>query len=96
MTNPLLYDVKRSLTSKSVLIMMVVLILFSFALVPSFTATSTGPGSNNYAYTQAYAYYDSSGYHFLAFAWNRIRAGGEWSHLSSKFEYDFVFITISS
>jgi ABC-2 type transport system permease protein len=36
MTNPILYDARRTLTSKSVLIIMAVLILISLALIPSF------------------------------------------------------------
>lgn len=70
MPHPLLYDVRRTLTSKSVLILMVIMIAFSFAIIPSFT--STGISSSNFANTQVFTYYDSSGgYHFLAFAWNQ-------------------------
>lgn len=71
MTNPLLYDIKRTLTSKSVLILMAVMIAFGFAIIPSFTTTGIGTGSN-FANTQVFTYYDSSGgYHFLGFAWNQ-------------------------
>jgi ABC-2 type transport system permease protein len=73
MTNPLLYDVKRTLTSKSVIILMLILILLSFTLVSSFNVSTTV--SSNSAITQVYAYYDSSGYHFLAFAWNQFGQG---------------------
>ena len=68
MTNPLLYDIKKTFLSKSVLISMIVLILFSLTLIPSFTFSTTVQSSAN---TQVLTYYDANGYHFLAFAWNQ-------------------------
>lgn len=67
MTSPFFYDAKRTLTSKAVLASMAVLILLSILSFPSFigNATQGGPSTN-----QVFAYYDTSGYHFLALSWN--------------------------
>lgn len=70
---PLLHDIRRTLMSKSVLILMVLLILLSLTLVSSFV--SVGGVSTpviNFANTQILSYYDTTGaYHFLAFATNQ-------------------------
>lgn len=71
MTHPLLYDVKRTFMSKSVLISMILLIAISLVLISSFTVSSTGPQFNS-ANTQILSWYDRSGtYHFIGFATNQ-------------------------
>jgi ABC-2 type transport system permease protein len=69
--HPLLYDIRRTFLSKSVLILMAVLIIISLAVVPSFRAISVPPPQNSGG-TLVLTYYDSGGnYHFIAFAWNQ-------------------------
>jgi ABC-type transport system involved in multi-copper enzyme maturation permease subunit len=65
LTRPLLYDFKRTLRSKSVIVAMLLPILISLAIVPLSLGVTTvsGPPSS-----QALMYYDSNGYHFLAFS----------------------------
>lgn len=71
MTHPLLYDIRKTFTSKSVLISMALLIAISLLLIDSFVVTTTGP-QFNYPNTQVLSWYDSSGaYHFIAFATNQ-------------------------
>lgn len=68
---PLLYDIKKTFTSTSVIISMVLLIVISLFLINSFASTVT-PNYGNNANTQLLSWYDSSGvYHFLAFASNQ-------------------------
>ncbi|MGD0318530.1 MAG: ABC transporter permease subunit [Nitrososphaerales archaeon] len=68
MTNPFVYDVKKTITSKSVLLLIAVIVLIGFAIIPAYTpAGSSQPGLND----NVFAYYDSAGYHFLAFTWNQ-------------------------
>ena len=69
---PLLHDIRRTLTSKSVIILMVLLILLSLTLVGSFVSIGGSTSGINFANTQILSYYDTSGeYHFLAFATNQ-------------------------
>jgi ABC-2 type transport system permease protein len=68
MAGPFLYDTKRTLTSKSVLIAMAAMILLSLAAFGSFSANAIPPNDSNTS--QIFVYYDSSGYHFISFAWN--------------------------
>lgn len=71
MASPILYDIRRVLTSKSVLILMALMIFLSFFLISSFTlsTTSTTETSLN---TQLLSWYDTGGnYHFLGFAFNQ-------------------------
>ena len=68
LTKPLLFDIKRTFTSKSVLISMILLIAVSLLFVNNFLAKGTGNPSN-YANTQVLSWYENSGkYHFLAFS----------------------------
>ena len=68
LTKPLLFDIKRTFTSKSVLISMILLIAVSLLFVNNFLAKGTGNPSN-YANTQVLSRYENSGkYHFLAFS----------------------------
>src|SRR5579872_193088 len=72
MTNPFLYDFKRTFTSKSVLAVMGAMILLSLIIYPDFVpnASFLGNSSVNSNTSQVFAYYDSAGYHFIALAWN--------------------------
>ncbi len=71
MTNPLIYDIRRVLTSNSVVILMVVMILLSGLLFFSFSST-TQNFQGNFANIQVLSWYDSgSTYHYLAFSWNQ-------------------------
>ncbi|MHB1908586.1 MAG: ABC transporter permease [Nitrososphaerales archaeon] len=68
---PLLYDIKKTFTSTSVIISMVLLIVISLFLINSFATTVT-PNYGNNANTQLLSWYESSGvYHFLAFSSNQ-------------------------
>ncbi len=68
MTNPFIYDVKKTITSKSILLLIAVIVIIGFAIIPSYTpASSSQSGAND----NVFAYYDSAGYHFLVFAWNQ-------------------------
>jgi ABC-2 type transport system permease protein len=69
MTNPLLYDVKRVLTSKSVIVLMALIIVLSLALLSAFSVSTNQ--EQTFVNTQVLSWYDSGGsYHFLALAWN--------------------------
>ncbi len=67
MLGPFLYDTRRTLTSKSVLIAMAAMVLLSLAAFGSFSANAIPPNNNNTS--QIFVYYNSSGYHFIALAW---------------------------
>jgi ABC-2 type transport system permease protein len=70
MTHPLLYNIRKVLMSKTVLISMALLIAISFFLVYSFSATTTSQFQNPNG--QVLSWYDSSGtYHFLVFDTNQ-------------------------
>jgi ABC-2 type transport system permease protein len=64
---PLLYDFKRTLTSKSVIIAMLLPIIISLAIIPGILGLG-GSGGQTFANTQTIMYYDSNGYHFLAYS----------------------------
>ena len=66
---PVLLDIKRTLRSKSVLVLMVVLIVLSATSIPNFAQSGSGAQSPSLG-TQVFTYYDLDGYHFLCFAWN--------------------------
>lgn len=68
MSSPFLYDTRRTLTSAPVLIAMAAMLLLSLAAFGSFSASAIPPNSSNTS--QLFVYYDSSGYHFIALAWN--------------------------
>ena len=67
MLGPFLYDTRRTLTSKSVLIAMAAMVLLSLAAFGSFSTNAIPPNNNNTS--QIFVYYNSSGYHFIALAW---------------------------
>jgi ABC-type transport system involved in multi-copper enzyme maturation permease subunit len=69
MVSPFLYDTKKTLTSKTVLIIMAAMISVSLLVFPSFIGNSIEP--NNGSTSQLFVYYDSNGYHFTAFAWDK-------------------------
>jgi ABC-2 type transport system permease protein len=70
MVHPLLYDIRKTFMSKSVLISMALLIAISLFLINSFAVTTTP--QNTFANSQVLTWYDSSGtYHFLAFETNQ-------------------------
>ena len=71
MASPFLYDLKRTLTSKTVLIIMAVMILLSLISFPSFIGTANLPLPNDGSTNQLFVYYDSDGYHFTAFSWDQ-------------------------
>jgi len=63
-----MYDVKKTITSKSILLLIAVIVIISFAIIPSYNQTAASQTGAN---VNTFAYYDSTGYHFLAFAWNQ-------------------------
>lgn len=70
----MLYDVRRTLLSKTVLVSMALLIAISLLLISSFAVTTTT--NENFTNTQALSWYDSSGgYHFLVFETNQFGQG---------------------
>ncbi|MGI0085441.1 MAG: ABC transporter permease, partial [Nitrososphaerales archaeon] len=75
MTNPLLYDFRRTLTSKSVLITIGVLILISFAVLPSLAIAQQGGFSSNISSPIVVGYYDNGAYHFVMYASNQFGQG---------------------
>ncbi|MGI0086228.1 MAG: hypothetical protein ACREBQ_14205, partial [Nitrososphaerales archaeon] len=76
MTNPLLYDFRRTLTSKSVLITIGVLILISFVFLLSISqAQNSGFGVSNNPSPSLVGYYDNNGYHFIMYASNQFGQG---------------------
>ncbi len=72
MTNPLLYDFRRTLTSKSVIIIMLLPILISLAIIPSLTIIT---GLSNSPRLSLLGYHDSDGYHFIMYASNQFGQG---------------------
>ena len=67
MLRPLLYDIKRTITSKTVLILVAIILLISLAIVP-FTSISN---PNIFRAVPVLYYHDQSKYHFLALASNQ-------------------------
>ncbi len=67
MLRPFLYDLKRTITTKSVIILATITLLVSLVIVPlaSFTGFSGFSSSPGILY-----YRDNNGYHFLAYAYN--------------------------
>ena len=70
MPSPLLYDFRRTLTSKSVLIIMALLILVSFGILVSLSQVTTS-GQQSGPIVSALTYRDSNGYHFLVYSTNQ-------------------------
>lgn len=71
MVNPLFYEFRRTMTSKTVLVSMIVIILISVAIIPvvkSFASPTPALGSTT---SEVLEYRDSSGtYHFLGYSFN--------------------------
>jgi len=65
---PLLYDIKRTITSKTVLILVAIVLLVSLAIIPLTSPTSRI--GFNFPQLPILYYRDNSGYHFLAFSTN--------------------------
>jgi len=70
MTGPFLYDAKRTLTSKTVMVAVAAMVLLSLAVLPDFSA-GAAPGASGGNTSQLFVYYNSGGYHFVGFAWNQ-------------------------
>src|SRR3989441_364694 len=69
MPRPFLYDFLRTISNRSMLLMVGVILLFSFAIIPMTTTTGFSQGSSG---TPTIFYYlDNSGYHFLAFTYDQ-------------------------
>ena len=75
LTSPLLYDFKRTLTSKSVIITIVVLILISLAVIPNITSAQTGFVNNGNQTPALAVYYENNSYHFIMYASNQFGQG---------------------
>ncbi len=66
---PFLYDFKRTITSKSVLILTAITLLISLTIVP---ISSVTPGIASFSSSPSILYYrDNGGYHFLAYYSNQ-------------------------
>src|SRR6266540_4767408 len=66
MIRPFLFDMKRTLTSKSVLIITAIILLISLTIIPLAT-----PRTNNFSFSQGPSvlyYSDSGAFHFLVFS----------------------------
>ena len=66
MIRPFLYDLKRTLTSKSVLIITAIILLISLTIIPLATPRTTSLTSTSNVLSVLY-YYDSGAFHFLVF-----------------------------
>ncbi len=76
LTNPFFYDMKRTLTSKSTLILMILLVLIGFVIASQFISNGLGQTSTGGPDTQILSYYNANGtYHFLGFSWNQFGQG---------------------
>lgn len=98
MPRPFLYDFLRTISNRSMLLMVGVILLFSFAIIPMTTTTGFSQGSSG---TPTIFYYlDNSGYHFLAFTYDQYGSpvsGASISFtLSSAMNYTRTGITNSS
>ncbi len=69
---PILYDIKRTITSKTVLILVAIILLISLAIIPFTSIGSTGPRNNLFQAPILY-YHDVNlgAYHYLAYFSNR-------------------------
>src|SRR2546425_2096176 len=66
---PFLYDLKRTITSKSVLILTAITLLISLTIIPLTSITTT---FNSFSSSPSILYYrDNGGYHFLAYYSNQ-------------------------
>ncbi len=74
MTNPILYDFEKTITSKYVLLVFLVFILFGALFVSSAMQRTPGGGIQvqgvNSVNTQLWDYYTGSGYNFLGYAFD--------------------------
>ncbi len=68
MIRPLLYDIRRTITSKTVLILIAVILLISLAIIP-FTSPATASGGGSWH--PGLFYYDGTGYHFFTYVSNQ-------------------------
>src|SRR2546430_5713296 len=73
---PFLYDVKRTITSKTVLILVAVILMVSLTIIPLSSIRSMG----GFGFREAPVLYyrDNGGYHFLAYSTNSWRRD-QWS-----------------
>ncbi|TMI31838.1 hypothetical protein E6H29_03780 [Candidatus Bathyarchaeota archaeon] len=65
---PFLYDLKRTITSKSVLILTIITLLISLTIIPLTGINSSFPG---FSESNILYYRDNTGYHFLAYSANQ-------------------------
>jgi ABC-2 type transport system permease protein len=68
MIRPFLYDVRKTITSKTVLILIAIILLISLAIIP-FTSRSTVT-SGGFSQPAILYYYSNGGYHFLDYLFN--------------------------
>ena len=73
MTNALLYDFRRTLTSKSVIITVAVMVLISLAIIPAVSIVPSLIGGQ--PQPTVVGYYDSNGYHFIVYGTNQFGQG---------------------
>lgn len=77
MTNPVLYDFRKTIRSKTVVFMLIAMVLFAGAILvivnsgPGLAATSAGVRAEN---AELWDYYTGTGYHFLGYAFNQYGA----------------------
>ncbi|MGD0476819.1 MAG: ABC transporter permease [Nitrososphaerales archaeon] len=69
MASPILYDFKRTIRSKSVVISMAVIVALSLGIIPIINL-ATSPTTFSSGSTVVLGYYRSPGYHLLAYSYN--------------------------
>ncbi len=70
MTNTVAYDVRRTLTSKSLLVIVAIVILISLAVIPFIRSATSPSGISSQSAETLLEYQDSGGYHFFVYAFN--------------------------
>ena len=71
MVKPLLYDFRRTMTSKSVLITMGIIILLALAIIPIVNAAGAPTSVVGNTSAVPLVYFDSAGYHVLVYSYNK-------------------------
>jgi ABC-2 type transport system permease protein len=69
LASPILYDFKRTMRSKSVIVSMAVIVALSFGIIPIINL-ATSPTSSSSGSTVVLGYYRSPSYHLLAYSYN--------------------------
>lgn len=70
MVNPILYDFRRTITSKTILITIAMIIIISLAIIPVVKSFASPVPQLGAGTSEVLEYHNSSGYHFFGYSFN--------------------------